>query len=229
MWSTFIASEEEKKLLQGIIYFVSVVLGFFSTLIIIRIIVSWILFFIGKRNWNPAGGSNGNNQNNTGIISSLDSLLGKICDPYLNHFRGVSFLRRSGLDLTPLLALAVLHLVKSLLESFVGMETFSAGYILAILVSVVWRDLCSFLLFLLIVLLVIRFFLGRSSSPGVNNWINSIDPILDPPVSFVYKLFFRGKKVDEQKVVIAAIFFYLFVLLGLGSVVGFLVNLLKSV
>ena len=55
------------------------------------------------------------------------------------------------MDLTPLLALAVLHLVKSLLESFVGMETFSAGYILAILVSVVWRDLCSFLLFLLIV------------------------------------------------------------------------------
>ena len=219
------------ELVRGISSFSAVVLGIYSAMIFVRIIVSWILFFLGRRRWSSTGESRANNQGQgfSGVLSSLDSFLGKICDPYLNLFSGVKSLRRSNLNLTPLLALVVLNLVRTLLGTFAEIGTFTGGLVLAVLLEVVWRNLGSFLLFILIVLLVIRVFLGRSVSPEANNWINNIDPILDSPVSFVYKLFFRGKKADDQKVVIASIFFYVFVLIGLGLAVDVLVDLLKSV
>ena len=162
------------------------------------------------------------------MLTSADSFLDKICDPYLKLFSGVKSLRRSNLDLTPLLALVVLNLVRTLLGTFAEIGTFTGGLVLAVLLEVIWRNLGSFLLFLLIVLLVIRLFLGRSRSPEANNWINNIDPILDTPVSFVYKLFFRNRKADDQKVVIASIVFYVVVMIGLGLAVGVLVGLLKG-
>lgn len=219
------------ELVRGICSFSAVVLGFFSAVIFVRIIVSWILFFMGRRRWSSSSDGFGNDQSQGffNALSSVDSFLGKICDPYLGLFRGVKSLRRSNIDLTPLLALMVLNLTRTLLGSFASIGTFSGGLVLAVLIEVCWNNLGSFLLFLLIVLLVIRFFLGRSGSPEANNWINNIDPILDPSVGFVYKLFFGGKKADDQKVVIASIFFYLFVLIGLGWVVNFLVNVLKGV
>lgn len=217
-------------LVRGICSFAAVVLGIFSALIFVRIIVSWILFFVGRRRWSSSFEDNGNDQSQGfyNMLTSADSFLGKICDPYLKLFSGVKSLRRSNLDLTPLLALVVLNLVRTLLGTFAEIGTFTGGLVLAVLLDVIWRNLGSFLLFLLIVLLVIRLFLGRSRSPGANNWINNIDPILDPSVSFVYRLFFRNRRVDDQKIVIASIIFYLFVLIGVGLAVGALVGLLKG-
>ena len=218
------------ELVRGICSFSAVVLGIFSALIFVRIIVSWILFFVGRRRWSSTVDSNGNDQTQglLNMLSSADSFLGKICDPYLKLFSGVKSLRRSHLNLTSLLALVVLNLVRTLLGTFAEIGSFNGGLVLAVLLEVIWRNLGSFMLFLLIVLLVIRVFLGRSGSPEANNWINNIDPILDPPVSFVYKLFFRNRKVDDQKVVIASIIFYVIVLIGLGLAVSVLVGLLKG-
>ena len=198
-------------------------------MIFIRIIVSWILFFIGRRRWTFNAEGNEQTQGLFNTLSSMDSFLGKICDPYLKLFQGVSSLRRSNLDLTPLLALVILNLVRSFLSAFADMSTFSGGYLLAILVSVVWKNLFSFLLFLLIVVLIIRLILGRSNSPEASSWINNtIDPILNSPVSFVYKLFFRNQKVDDQKLVVASLIFYLVVQVGLGIAVNALVRFLMN-
>lgn len=216
-------------LIRGICSFAAVVLGIYSAMIFIRIIVSWILFFIGRSRWTFSGEGNDQTQGLFGALSSMDSFLGKICDPYLKLFQGVTSLRRSNLDLTPLLALVVLNLVRSFLSAFADMDTFSGGYLLAVLVSVIWKNLFSFLLFLLIVVLIIRLILGRSTSPEAYNWINNtIDPILNSPVSFVYKLFFRNKKVDDQKLVVASLVFYLVVQIGLGIAVSSLVRFLMS-
>ena len=76
--------------------------------------------------------------------------------------------------------------------------------------------------------MIIRLVLGYSNTAETNNWINTIDPILDRPVSRVYKLFFKGKQTDDQKVVIASIIFYVVVLIGLKWAVNLLINFLLS-
>lgn len=109
---------------------------------------------------------------------------------------------------------------------FADIGSLSLWVILAILVNALWRSLFAFLLFLLIVLLIIRFFLGRSTSYSSGNWINTIDPILDPSVNRVYKLFYKNKQVDDQKIVLTSIIFYAVILVVTSVAVNALVNFL---
>ena len=207
------------ELLQKICGIASGVLGLYSVLILIRIVISWILLIYGR---------SGRREGMKGLIS-VNTALGKICDPYLKLFRGVSSLRRSRVDLTPVLALLVLNFVRSLLSAFAELGTMSGGIVLAVLIDVTWESLGSFILFVLIVLLIIRFVLGRSNSPDASGWINNtLDPILEPAVTRVYKLFYRKKRVDDQKIVLASIIFYLVLLIALGLGVNFLVGLLMT-
>ena len=85
------------------------------------------------------------------------------------------------------------------------------------------------ILILLLILLIVRFFLGRSTTPGADNLINSIDPILDAPVGRVYKIFFRKTRVDDQKLVLTSIIFYAVIYFalkfGIQALVKFLIKL----
>ena len=65
-------------------------LSFYSLLIWLRIVLTWIRV-PGQTQENP-----------------LAYYLGKIVDPYLSWFKGISSLRRSRFDLTPLVGLAAL-------------------------------------------------------------------------------------------------------------------------
>ena len=212
------------SLLQSICSFLAWALGIYSTIILIRIILSWIVLFNRKNSW---GSGSGNGWQN--FVANADSILGKICDPYLKTFQGVKSLRRANLDLSPLLALCILNFARTVLSLFANSVSLSIWIILAILIEGLWSSLFSFLLIALIILLVIRLILGKGNSAGTNNWINTIDSILNPSVGRVYKLFFKNnKQVDEQKVVIAAIIFYAVVLVVSRGVVGFVVNFLIS-
>lgn len=219
------------EFIQGICSFIAWVLGVYSTVILIRIIVSWILLFVRRSSWRSgnAGYNDQENQGPSSLLITLDTVLGKICDPYLHLFSGVSSLRRSNIDLTPLLALVLLNFVRSVLSMFSSVGEISLWTILAILINGLWYSFFTFILVVLIILLIIRLALGKSNTPGANNWINTIDPILDAPVSRVYKLFFRKKQVDDQKVVIASIVFYVVLLIvakwGVNKLVDFLLGL----
>ena len=137
-------------------------------------------------------------------------------------------LRKSFLDFSPLLALVLLNLVKSILSLIARVENVTVWLVLAIVLEGLWSSLISFLLILLLILLIVRFFVGRSGSPSADNIINSIDPILDAPVGRVYKLFFRKERVDDQKLVLASIIFYAVIYFALKFGVQALVNLLVS-
>ena len=219
------------EFLQGLCSFLSGLLGLYSAVIFVRIIVSWILLFSRRNGWRSGNGGYGYNQedpNNPSGIAKVDQILGKICDPFLNMFRGVSSLRRSHIDFTPLLALVVLNIVRSLLSMFATYGKITIWTVIAVVINGLWSSFFSLLLFILIVLLIVRLIAGHNNGTSSLNVINALDPILDSPVGFVYKLFFKGKKVDDQKVVIASLIFYvvLFFLLRWG--VSALVNLLAS-
>ena len=213
------------ELIRSICSFASAVLGIYSTVIFIRIIVSWIVLVKNRGGWSV---SYGENQPGS-LLDSADTILGKICDPYLGIFRNVKSLRRSVVDFTPFLALVVLNLIRSVLSLFARSADITLWVVIAIFVQGLWESFFSFILILLLVVLIVRFFIGRSQSPTANNVINVIDPILDGPVGRVYKMFYRRKgSVEDQKLVLASIIFYAVIYVALRVGVSALVKFLLS-
>ena len=209
------------KFVQSMCSFIAGILGIYSTVLIIRIIISWFRVLNGRNGWTTS-------DQQQSPLDTIDNILGKICDPYLNMFRGVKSLRRGNLDFMPILAFMVLNLVRSILSLFAETTSFTLWTILAIIVNGLWDSMFSFLLILLIILLIIRLVIGASRNPSSNNWINTIDPLIDSPVGFVYRLFFKGKKVDDQKVVITSLIFYVVLYVALSWGVKALIKLLLS-
>jgi YggT family protein len=209
------------KFVQSMCSFMASILGIYSTVLIIRIIISWFQIISGRNGWRTS-------DQQASPLETIGTVLGKICDPYLNLFRGVKGLRRGNLDFTPILAFVVLNLVRSIL-SMIGEATgFTLWTILAIIVNGLWSSMFSFLLILLIILLIIRLVIGSSRNPSSNNWINMIDPLIDSPVSFIYRLFYNKRNVDDQKVVITSLIFYVVLYMALSWGVNALVNFLLS-
>ncbi|MCR5442950.1 MAG: YggT family protein [Sphaerochaetaceae bacterium] len=216
--------------LKGICSFIAGILGVYSAVILIRIIVSWIVLLTRRNGWgSDEYGFGQEDPDHPSVLYTVDMVLGKICDPYLNLFRGVKGLRKSNIDLTPLLAFVILNLVRSILSLFSQVGRLTLWTILAIIVDGLWSSLVSFLLIVLVILLIVRLIAGSGHNPNSNNVINFIDPIIDSPVSFVYRLFFGKRKADDQKVVIASLIFYivLYGLLkwGVSALVNFLIRL----
>lgn len=217
---------------KGVFSFLAGLAGLYSFLIVVRIILSWIVGFSRMNGWRSGYGgygyANGNGAGPSGVEKASD-VIGRIVDPYLNLFKGITSLRRSRVDFTPVVALVVLNLVQSLLEMVAQTGKVSIGVLLAIAVQGLWSSLFAYLFVFLIILLVVRYFLGRSPSYQAQNWINAIDPILDGPVKRVYKLFFRKMvNPDDQKLVLASIVFYLIIFIALKIGVGLLVDFLVS-
>ena len=203
------------KFVLGLCSFLAGLLGIYSFLIFIRIIFSWAVLIIQRnRNYNYNEGTG--QQNGQSFVETADSILGKICDPYLNLFRGAKGLRRSAVDFTPLLALVVLNLAKSILRIFSQTGEITIWIIIAVIVDGLWSSFVSLLLFILIVLLIIRLIAGRSSGYRATGAVNTLDSILDGPVGFVYRLFFKGRQISDQKLVAVSLVFY-GVLLMAGS------------
>jgi len=84
----------------------------------------------------------------------FQNFLAKITDPYLNWFRRFP-LRIGFLDLTPILALAVLSLVSRLFADLARHGAISIGIILSMIVQTIW-GIASFLLGFLIVVFALR-------------------------------------------------------------------------
>ena len=96
-------------------------------------------------------------------------------------FRGVKSLRRSRIDFTPLLALVVLSIVRSLLSMFAQYGKISIWTVIAVIISGLWNSFFSLLLFILIVLLIVRLIVTNKTTTNAYNVINALDPILDSP------------------------------------------------
>jgi YggT family protein len=81
--------------------------------------------------------------------------LASLCDPWLNLFRGIPFLRFGNLDFSPVIALAALSGISSLAAGVAVAKRLSVGIVLAQAVTVV-SSVVSSILGLLILMLVLR-------------------------------------------------------------------------
>lgn len=187
----------------------SKLIGLYSTLLVLRIMFTWI----------PMQNPNG----------PIITFFRKVCDPYLDLFRSKKT-QIGIMDFSPLLALMILNVAQSILSMFATYGQITVGIVLALLLQGLWSYLFSYLFVILLILIAVRWFKGRDRyNPNNVNFINNIEPILYKPVHFVYTIFYKGKNVDDQQIVLTAFFFYLVAFIairyGVNLLVGYLCTL----
>ncbi|MCQ2412528.1 MAG: YggT family protein [Sphaerochaetaceae bacterium] len=217
--------------IRAICSILSWLVGVYSTIIVIRVIVSWVLTFSRRNGWRSGYGGYGYNQNEVqepSFAETLDRILGTIADPYLNMFDNVTSLKRGNVDFTPLLALVLLNLVRSVLNVVAQAGSITLWLVFAIIVEGLWT-LVSFVMVVMLILMIVRLVVAKGNSYQSMSTLNFIDSILEVPVSKIYKMFFRKKgQMDDQKLVIYSLIIYFILFVVLKAVERGLVNLLLS-
>jgi len=148
--------------------FFYVVLTVYSFLILGRIFLSWLPQVQG---------------------SPLVTFLSKVTDPYLDFFKRMGIFRIGKFDLSSLVGLSLLNLVSALVQSLRDRGEITFGFVLALILSMLW-NLLSFVFAGLAVLALIRavsLFLNASSNPF---W-SALDKILKPVSAWFIGLFTR--------------------------------------
>lgn len=168
---------------KAICQLISSLLGIYSLLLGVRIMLTWF----------PAMRGN-----------SLTEYLRKITDPFLNMFRSIKVLRIGMLDLSPLLGFLLLNLLKSIFTILGYQGTIQLKQILGLIIQGLWSYLGSYAFVIVGVILLVRLLITDNVSPTAAGIKNSVDPKLEPYVRWVYRSFFKGRAVNEKKVVATA-------------------------
>lgn len=158
--------------------------------------------------------------------SKFGRLLSQLCDPYLNIFRRFSFLRFSAFDFTPAIALCILFAASTLCANLSTGAAFKIGYLLAMLISMVWSIFSSILVFLAVIFIVrlIVYFLKKDSS-YYSIW-NSVDNAISPVIFRISGMFSRNTPFHKA-LIISIITTLAFAFIG-KILVGFVCMFLTS-
>ncbi len=181
-------------------------LSFYSLLIWLRIILTWIRV-PGQMQENP-----------------LAYYLGKIVDPYLSWFRGISSLRRSHIDLTPLIALAVLSVVQSMLRFYGAYGTITVGMVAALILQTLWSYLISPVFWFLIILLGFRLFFCYKRSAKTITYITMLDSLIGGVLNWVQRLFYPKKTINDRQLVTTGLLFFIVLYIGSSFALQFMVK-----
>lgn len=192
--------------LMSIASIVASLLSFYSLLIWLRIILTWIRV-PGQTQENP-----------------LAYYIGKIVDPYLSWFRGISSLRRSHLDLTPLVALAVLSVVQSMLRFYGAYGTITIGMVVALIIQTLWSYLLSPVFWFLIILLGFRLFFCYRRSARTISYITMLDSLIGGILNWVQRLFYPKRTINDRQLVTTALVFFIVLYIAASFAIRFLVN-----
>lgn len=186
--------------LLNLALFLSFILGIYNLLIWIRIIITWVKIPLQKQ---------GQRQEN-----GLEKFLAKVVDPYLNLFKGISWLRTKTLDFSPLLAFALLSVVQSMLSIFGTTGSLSLGRTLALIVQTFYAYIVSPFFFIFIILLIVRLFFCFKRTPTTIVMARGIETIIGGLLNFVQKTFFGSRGVANRTLIIATLVFTI-ILFGL--------------
>ena len=167
--------------------FAAKLIGLYSMLIWVRIILSWIR--------SPQLQSN-----------EVYIFLCRITDPFLNIFKPKNFVGR--IDFSPLFALMILNTVKTVLEMIYTYNKITLWLVLAVLINNLWAYIFRYIFLIVIIMLVVRIFVSRSTTAQSQMWLNVIDRNLNAPVGLVFRLFYSNKQVSDQTLVITSLVFY---------------------
>ncbi len=153
--------------MAAIMRIISTILSVYMLVIFIRIMLTWI---------QPMGGG-----------ERVNYFLRKITDPYLDLFRGVKFLSAGRFDFSPILAILVLVVLQNIALRLAAFGRISLGIVLALIVQAAWSGI-SFLAFLFIAIMVIRF-IGYFISRGrTGTFLQTLDTFIQPLIFRVQRI-----------------------------------------
>ncbi len=185
-------------------------LNIYSLLCMIRIILTWI----------------------PGVsYSSFARFLSQICDPYLNLFRGIRWMRLGAFDFSPAIAMVLLQVAANLLSNLGRMSFFSVGALLAVIVSLAWSIVSSILTFL-IILIVVRLLillLGKHDYQSGNPFLDQIDSSLNPMMVRISSFFTRGQRISFKSGLIISALSLFFVNVAGGILIAYIEQLLRHI
>jgi len=170
-------------------------LGLYSLLIIIRIILTW---FSGGQFGKPV------------------EILARITDPYLDWWRRRLNLRAGYLDLSPIVAMAALSVAQTICSAIAQTGRISLGLILVMCLSALWSAV-SFLLGFCIVVLVLRLIAYLINANMFGTFWRVIDSISNPLMYRVSRIIFNRRIVRFTTSIIVSILVLTVIWIG-GSV-----------
>jgi YggT family protein len=169
--------------MQMIFGFMATLLGFYSMLIIIRIILTW---FSGANYGRPL------------------QLLAQITDPYLNWWRQRFRLQAGILDLTPLAAMAALSVVQTVFAAIARQGRISPAIIIIVCLNALW-SVVSFILGFCILVLALRLFAYFINANMFSHFWQIVDAISRSMLYSINSIIFRKRIVSFFTGIISAI------------------------
>lgn len=183
-------------MIQTILSIIAAVLSLYTLLCFIYILMSW---FPGAK------------------FTSFGRGLSAICEPYMNIFKRLSFLRIGNIDFSPIVSLGILSLASAILAGIQRTGRIFLGGILGTILNSIW-SIASSILAIFAFLVLIRWIVllvskGRTSYDS--GW-NQVDILLN---KFTYKVAgtFTKKPINYQTSLLIT-WISLFIFLGVGYV-----------
>ena len=189
-----------------LIVLVSNIIFLYTMMCIIRMILTW---FPGAE------------------YSTFGRILSNICDPYLNIFRKLTWLRIGAFDFSAAIGVCVFWAASSLIAT-IFISKITLGGILAAIVGLIWqivRSVIGFLLFLLIARLIV---LLVSKKSGYGTIWDSLDRAITP---FIYKIvspISRGRPMSFIKALVISILVILILAVAGEYIMRYLNTMLKA-
>lgn len=190
-----------------ILRIISAFLSLYSLLCLLRIIITWIPNYSYSK---PA------------------DILAQICDPYMNLFRGIKWLRFGSFDFSPALALCILGAGSQLFSSLANGGYINLQMILAMILGIFFSILSS-LIFFLIILFAIRLILimiNRDSYNTSGFMANQIDSSISPIIYRIARTFAMGRRITYKAALIISIIALLFLQFALRILLSFILSII---
>lgn len=190
-----------------ILRIISAFLSLYSLLCLLRIIITWIPNYSYSK---PA------------------DILAQICDPYMNLFRGIKWLRFGSFDFSPVLALCILGAGSQLFSSLANGGYINLQMILAMILGIFFSILSS-LIFFLIILFAIRLILimiNRDSYNTSGFMANQIDSSISPIIYRIARTFAMGRRITYKAALIISIIALLFLQFALRILLSFILSII---
>jgi YggT family protein len=147
-------------------------------------------------------------------------ILSRITDPYLNWFRRFPVFRVGFLDLSPIVAIAVLSVLNNVLQNLAHYGAIRLGIILAMIVSSLWSAV-SFIIGFFIVVLGLRLFAFLTNRNIYGTFWRIIDTISRPILYRINRILFHGRIVHYRTGIISAIAVLAVLMAGLGFLIKY--------
>lgn len=189
-----------------VFYILASVVSVYLILIFIRIIISWF---------------------SREVDSKPVELLGRITDPYIDWWRRLLNLRLGFIDLSPLVGIAALSVLRSIFYTIYHYEMISLGNVIGLILLSLW-SIVSFILGFCVIVLALRIFAYLTNRDIYTPFWKVIESISQPLLYKTNRLIFGGRIVNYLKGIIVSTLILLAIWIGGGFLIPQLANLFSK-